>query len=280
MEHFVTLDSGVRLEYVESGAPDGPPVILLHGVTDSWHAFERIMPLLPPTLRTIAISQRGHGDSSRPAAGYRLTELAEDVRGFMDALSLPSATLVGHSMGSAVAQHAAILYPARVTALVLMGAFATFQGPVMRDFVVTSIRPLRDPIDREFAREWQLSTLARPMDPTHLDTVIDETLKVPAFVWHAAFEGFLAAPDWTPALARVHVPTLLLWGEEDSYADRRNQQTLLGAIPNARLITYPGAGHAFHWEDPVSATNDLAAFLLEVHVDVEARPIDGAVRSV
>ena len=261
MESYVTLDTGVRLEYVETGPSDGSPVILLHGVTDSWRSFEGLVPLLPSTLRTFSLSQRGHGGSSRPASGYRIQELAADVHAFMAALQLPAATVVGHSMGSVVAQRLAIDHPERVAALVLMGAFASFQSPELRSFVTTSVRPLRDPIGAAFAREWQLSTLARPMDPAHLDRIVVETLKVPAFVWHATFEGFLATPDWTNELASVRVPTLLLRGERDSYAEAEDQKQLLEAIAGSTLITYAGAGHAFHWEDPGRTARDMATFM-------------------
>ena len=142
-----------------------------------------------------------------------------------------------------------------------MGAFATFQDGGLQEFVASSIRPLTDPIDAAFARQWQLSTLARSMDAAHLDTVVAETLTVPAFVWRAAFEGFLATDDFTAELARVSVPTLLAWGDRDAYASRAAQDRLLAAIPGARLMTYEGAGHAFHWEDPGLFAADLTAFI-------------------
>ena len=68
MKKLVSLSTGVRIEYVEQGnaEADGVPVIFLHGVTDSWRSFERVLPLLPPSIHAFALSQRGHGDSSRP----------------------------------------------------------------------------------------------------------------------------------------------------------------------------------------------------------------------
>jgi pimeloyl-ACP methyl ester carboxylesterase len=62
-----SLRGGLRLEYVEQGDRNGLPVVLLHGYTDSWHSYERVPPYLPRNLRVFAISQRGHGDSDRPA---------------------------------------------------------------------------------------------------------------------------------------------------------------------------------------------------------------------
>jgi pimeloyl-ACP methyl ester carboxylesterase len=189
--------------------------------------------------------------------------MSNDLQAFMDALGLRTAVIVGHSMGASVAQRFVIDHPDRVTALVLMGAFSNFEDPGIADFVASSIAPLTDPIAPAFAREWQLSTLAREMAPDHLDTIVAETLKVPARVWREAFAGFLRTPDFTSELTGVSVPALLMWGDRDAYALRPAQDRLLAVIPGARLITYEGNGHAFHWEDPERFATDLTAFVTE-----------------
>ena len=261
MEKFVSLSTGVRMEYVEQGPADGVPVVFLHGVTDSWHSFEQVLPLLPPTVRAFAISQRGHGDSSRPTSGYGFADLSDDLAAFMNAMKVPAAIVAGHSMGASVAQRFVIDHPDRVSGIMLLGAFANYEDPGFAEFVASSIVPLTDPIASEFAREWQLSTLARDIAPDHLETVVSETLKVPARVWHSAFEGFLRTPDFSSGLARVSVPVLLIWGDRDTYARRSDQDRLVAVIPGSRLVTYSGHGHAFHWEDPIRFTQDVMAFV-------------------
>ena len=189
---FVSLFTGVQMEYVDQGHPGGTPVVFLHGGTDSWRSFERVLALLPQIIHAYAISARGHGDSSRPERGYLLLDMSADLLAFMDAVELEQAVIVGHSMGSMVAQRFGVDHPERVSGLVLTGAFATlFQDPGLTEFHRSTIASLVDPIDARFAREWQQSTLARPMSADHLDTVVAETLKVPARVWHAAFAGWL-----------------------------------------------------------------------------------------
>ena len=84
----LTLATGVTLEYVERGDPNGTPVIFLHGVTDSWRSFEHVLPHLPPSIRAIAITQRGHGDSKPARQGYAYGDIAADVAAFMDALRI------------------------------------------------------------------------------------------------------------------------------------------------------------------------------------------------
>jgi pimeloyl-ACP methyl ester carboxylesterase len=249
------------MEYVEYGSTGAVPVIFLHGVTDSWHSFERVLPLLPPSIHAFALSQRGHGDSSRPPSGYRFADMSADLLAFLDAVGLRTAAIVGHSMGASVAQRFVIDHPDRVDRIVLMAAFTTYDDPGFVDFVASSIAPLSDPITADFAREWQLSTTARPMPADHLDAVVSETLKVPARVWREVFDGFLKTPDFTSELTKVSVPVLLMWGDRDSYALRAAQDRLREVMPKARFIAYEGSGHALHWENAEQFTNDLVPFL-------------------
>jgi non-heme chloroperoxidase len=262
MERFVALSTGILMEYVERGQADGLPVVFLHGVTDSWCSFERVLPLLPGEVHAFAVSARGHGGSSRPDRGYLIADMSRDLLAFMDARGVDRAVVVGHSMGAMVAQRFVADHPERVLGLVLMGAFATlFQDPVVTDFYQSAIVSLADPISATFAREWQESTLARPIPADHLETIVTETLKVPARVWREAFEGFLSTTDFTGDLTRVTVPCLIAWGDRDTYARRESQDRLVAAIRGARQVIYEGGGHAFHWEEPARFAADLSAFL-------------------
>ena len=70
MIHTVTLPNLGTLPYVAQGDPSGVPVLLLHGTTDSWRSFEAVLPHLPTSMHAIALTQRGHGDATRPVTGY------------------------------------------------------------------------------------------------------------------------------------------------------------------------------------------------------------------
>jgi pimeloyl-ACP methyl ester carboxylesterase len=254
------LPGRVRLEYVEHGAPHGTPVIALHGVTDSWRSFAPLLPYLPRSLRLLALSQRGHGGSEKPAHGYRPRDFADDVAAFMDALGIERAIVVGHSMGGVNAQRFAIDHPSRVLGLVLAGTSPCFgANPDLVAYWRDEIAALADPIAAQFARDFQLSTLAQPVAPEFLDTVVAESLKAPARVWRAAFDGFMSE-DLTPGLARIHAPTLLVWGKHDTICRQADQEVMRSVIARARLETYAKAGHAMHWEEPQRFAADLTSF--------------------
>lgn len=260
-QKFAELATGVRLPYVEQGDPTGVPVILLHGVTDSWRSFEPVLPYLPPSLHVYALTQRGHGEADRPSAGYTPHDFAADVAAFMDTQHLSSAVVVGHSMGSFVAQRFALDYPERTRGLVLMGSFTSCRGNAgLEEFWEQVIVPLTDPIDPEIAREFQVSTLAQPVTPEFLQMVTGESLKVPAHVWQAAFRGLLTSSH-LGELSQMQVPTLIVWGDQDTFFPRHEQETLATAISHAQMRIYPGSGHAMHWEEPAQFAADLIAFI-------------------
>ena len=260
MKKHVSLEGRVRLAYVEQGQRGSPVVVLLHGYTDSSYSFSRLRPFLDPSrYHVFALDQRGHGDSQRPDDGYAMDDLAADVVAFLDAVGAARATLVGHSMGSLVARRTAELRPDRVERLVLMGSsftFATSETVALLEVV----DGLRDPVPTKFAREFQVSTGVDRLPAAFVNHVIQESLKVPAPVWRAALDGTVACDD-AADLARITAPTLVLWGANDPYFGREQQDQLVAAIPDARLLVYPDTAHNPHWERPQSVAYDLSSFL-------------------
>jgi non-heme chloroperoxidase len=256
----VELSTGVELPYVERGDPAGVPVVLLHGGTDSWRSFEPVLPYLPTSIRAFALTQRGHGDASRPATGYHPRDFAADVAAFLDSQGLETAVVAGHSLGSTVALRFALDYPQRTRGLVPMGTFVRYgTNPVIVEFVDTVVSGLEDPIERSIAREFQESTLAGPISLSFLETTIDESLKAPARVWRDVFAGLLE-DDHVARLDRIAAPTLLIWGDQDAFVPESDQQTLLATIAGSQLEVYRGTGHAVHWEEPARFAADLVAF--------------------
>jgi non-heme chloroperoxidase len=259
----IEVRNGVRLQYVEQGDRSGVPMLLLHGLADSWRSFEPVLPHLPPSIRAFALTQRGHGDSDRPDTGYRTRDFAADAAAFADAAGLGPAIIVGHSMGTANALRCAIDFPERTLGVVLGGSGASYgRNPGLVELRESAIAGLTDPIDRAFVREFQEGTVVRPVPEAFLATVIAESLKVPARVWRAALEG-LMEDDFVSELDRVKAPTLIAWGERDGLVPRADQDALLAGIRGSRLVVYEGTGHGLHWEAPERFAADLTAFAHE-----------------
>jgi non-heme chloroperoxidase len=262
--HFIQLKNGITLPYAEQGDPSGTPVIFLHGVTDSHRSFDLLMEHMPERFRAIAVTQRGHGDASKPDSGFGPEELAEDLRLFMDSLKIDSAVIVGHSMGSFAAQRFAAENPERLKGLVLIGSFSTCSNNEgVKEFVENVIKPLTDPVPVEVAAMFQSETYAKELPRWFEDMVVSESLKAPARVWKEACITMIDT-DHSSLLRRIKQNTLLLWGDHDSFFPADEQERLLMLVPAARLEIYQGVGHAPHWEDPERAGANIVSYIEEI----------------
>ena len=218
----VTLASGLRLSCAATGPESSPAVVLLPGPTDSWRSYAPVLDLFPSSVRAIAVSQRGHGDSDKPATGYRVEDFADDVVPLLDALGLERAVVAGHSGSCLVARRVAIDHPERVAGLVLEASPTTLNGdPGLEEFVKSLMSDLQDPIDPAFARSVVAGTSSDQLAPELLDELAGELLKVPARVWKEMFSGLLDYDDLAE-LGRITAPTLLVWGDADGLVVARH----------------------------------------------------------
>ena len=255
------LATGVRLHYAERGDPTGEAIIFLHGYSDSWFSFSRALPLLSAEYHAFALTERGHGDSDKPQCCYTPDDFAADIDAFMEAVALEEATVVGSSGGAFIAQRVALDYPHRVSRLVLNASGATLLDNEAVMGLGEEMLALEDPISPEFVREFQESMVYQPVPQEFLDTVVSESLKLPARVWRDYWEGVVLASDHAARLGGIDAPTLIVWGEQDIIFSREDQERLVRTIPNATLRMYPETGHAVHWDRPEQFVRDLEEFM-------------------
>lgn len=255
---FVKLPSGITLQYAVQGRADGDPVVLLHGVGDSWHSWDLTLPHIPERYRVYAPTQRGHGLSDAPATGYTTKDLAADATAFLEALDLRGVTLVGHSMGSFVAQAVAASDKGRrIERLVLVGS-----GPGGAPRVAAEVRGLFEEMSRNprFARDFQSGMSVQPVPAAFLETMIEAAARVPSHAW-AQFTGVIYSPEVEASLSSIQIPTLLVWGDKDAMLVRADQDALLAKIKRSRLVVYPETGHCPQWEHPERFAADLVTFI-------------------
>lgn len=163
-------------------------------------------------------------------------------------------------MGGTVAQRFALDHPERTLGLVLLSAFASLAtSPAARE-LWEAVSTMEDPVDPTFVREFQESTLAQPVPRAFFDTVMQESMKLPAGVWRAVVEGN-RQDDFAGDLHNIEAPTLIIWGDHDEVAPRSDPDALTAAISGSRLVVYPGAGHGAHWEEPERFAADLVTFV-------------------
>jgi non-heme chloroperoxidase len=258
----ILIEPGHHLSFVDLGDHRSKfALVLIPGMSDSWRSWQGTLPDLPSSLRVIAVSQRGHGDSDKPDEGYSVRHYARDLEALLDALDLTSVVLVGHSSASLVVRRFALDHPERIAGLVLEGSFVRLAGPVV-EAAGRRFATLTDPIDPAFVREFTAGTFGRPIDKAFVEQMIAESLKAPARVWRETFASLVDYDD-SSELPSLVAPTLIIWGDRDAIIDRAATDALVSAIRSSRLISYAGVGHTPHWEVPDQFARDVAAFVIE-----------------
>jgi len=265
----VALPNGVSLAYVDIGERSAPAVVLIHGYTDSARDWVPMLPYLSKRYRVILVDIRGHGQSSKPECCYTRLDFAYDIKLLLDALGVAQADVVGHSLGSIIAQTFAEYWPERTAHVVLISSTggsppgAAKQAPRF-DFAA-EIRKLKEPIeaDSPFMIAWWDSPT--PVDPDFIRRQRKDAAGIPLRVWLAVLDQGLNADDLyanlQSTLPRLKAPTLLIWGSKDPIMEEDVRESLRNALPRAKVKIFDGLGHNPFWEDPRGVADAINAFL-------------------
>jgi pimeloyl-ACP methyl ester carboxylesterase len=265
MKQSVALPDGETLAYLSMGNPAGTPVVLIHGYTDNARDWVPLIPYLSPRLRLIVVDLRGHGRSSKPDCCYTRLDFAYDIKLLLDALHIERADIVGHSLGSIVAQTFAEFWPERTRRVVLIsssGGARPGAPPHQPKFdYAAAIRALKEPIDPEsqFMIEWWSSPT--PVGADFLRRQRRDAAAIPLRVWIAVLDEGLSDSDLQRTLPRLKAPTLLIWGSDDPLMEEEVRQTLREALPQAEVKIFPGLGHNPFWEQPAQCAAVINRFL-------------------
>jgi pimeloyl-ACP methyl ester carboxylesterase len=259
-KQMAALPNGETIAYLDLGAKDAPPVVLIHGFTDNSRSWSLILPYLEPHFRLIVVDLRGHGASAAPACCYALADMAYDVKLLLDRLGIARADLVGHSLGSMVAQTFAQTWPERAGKLALISSAASAKriaGP--GSWLWNNIHMLRAPIDpnSQFMCDWYANP--HPVDEDFLTHERGEAAHVPLDVW-LGVDAEMAKADYGALSVFIKSQVLIIWGQEDPLFDADDQAQLRKVIPQAQFFTLP-TGHNVMWEKPAETAGLLLGFL-------------------
>lgn len=262
-----------RIAYLDVGT--GPAVVLIHGFGGSMWQFEHQQHTLSQHFRVITLDLPGSGLSDKPDIDYRPEQMLNFFVGFMDAVGLPQATLVGNSMGAGLAIGMALTHPTRVAKLVLIGGLPQhvlqkLTSPLVRRALETG------------APSWLVSFGNWLFGGLMTESVLREIVHDPALLTPAVIErsnrnrqrpGLIKPvmsvrdnlPLWESGYATrigtIAHPTLVIWGEQDRVFPIAVGEELHRAIGGSRFARIPEAGHIPQWEQPDLVNQSLIAFI-------------------
>ncbi len=243
---FVELP-GVRMAYREWGRSDAAEaVVLIHGITSSSLSWVRVGPALGRHARVIAVDLKGHGDSDRPPAGYRIQDQAAEVAALCEVLGLRQPAVIGHSWGGAIA-------------LVLATSTDRVSRLVLEDPAIDQRR--RTPEQRAQTREDYAATVGLDYEAAlalaRANLALGWTEQDVAGKADAAMKGSPAAVravfdenepwDFRDRLVELRCPTLLLLAEPERGGIVSSEAVARArANPRIQVATVPGADHNIH----------------------------------
>jgi pimeloyl-ACP methyl ester carboxylesterase len=242
---------GLRTRYLMRGA--GPPVLVLHGWGASIEAAYPIVTGLAPVTSVYVPDLPGHGQSELPPAPWGVAEYQAFVAAFMDALGIERAAIVGHSNGGRIAIRMAATEPARAARLVLVDS--------------AGIRPKRT---LRYYRRVGMAKVGK-YAARYLGAP-GERLRA-RIVGRVASADYAAAGEMRPTLVRlvnsdlrkylpqIRVPTLLVWGANDTDTPLADAHTMEKLIPDAGLVVLEDAGHYSYLDQPARFARIVSHFL-------------------
>ena len=265
----VTLRDGVRLHARRAGR--GPALLLLHGFTGSAATWAPFLPPLAERHDVVAMDLLGHGASDRPRdpARHAAARVVDDLAALLDAIGVARAAVLGYSMGGRLALHFALAHPERVTALVLESASAGIVDADERRERAGADARLAADLERDgilaFVARWerlplwasQASLPAATRERLRAQRLANDPAALAASLRGA---GAGVTPPAHDRLGALRAPTLVVAGALDAkYAGLARE--LAAAIPDARALVVPEAGHAVHLEQPAAFERAVLAFL-------------------
>jgi 3-oxoadipate enol-lactonase len=261
---YVRAADGCRIHYRVTGRSSAPPVLMIQGLGMDKHGWDIQRIVFSLRYRVIALDNRGSGRSDKPAGDYDLRQMAADALAVLDDVGVERVHLVGASMGGAIAQLLAVLWPERVRSLTL---------------VCTSCRnqPWRKELLQSWAWDAQRHGVGAMTGHAARWVIGPRSFRrlVPVVGWlgplgfgrsSEAFAGqvkaILAADESRAGLLpTISVPTLVVVGNQDILTPRGDSEELAEAIPTAELVVISGAAHGLMIEHATTFNRILGDFL-------------------
>ncbi len=270
--HRPELASGLRLAVLEAGAAGDRPLLLVHGFTGAKEDFaDHLEELAARGWHCVAPDLRGHGGSDQPSGRhcYGLRVFAGDILALADRLGWDRFTLIGHSMGGMAAQHVALEAGHRLEGLVLMNTSHGAPDGIDPALVelgksVVAAGGMALLVEASRGQQGALGTPAHERlvatRPGYREFGEAKSLACSADMWMAMVDELLHQPDRLEALTGLQLPTLVLVGEHDKPFLGPSRR-MAGAIPGAKLVVIPDAGHSPQFENPRAWFQAVVEFL-------------------
>ncbi len=255
----VVRANGLEIAYERVGA--GPPLVFVHGAAEDGRLWQPQLAALADEFTVVAWDEPGAGRSADVPADFGLADYANSLAALIEALALGPTHVAGISWGGTVALELYRHHPGLVATLVLIDTYAGWKGSLPEEEVRIRVEGARQMLAAPAVEfDPTLPALFAGYPPAEFIPLLEEmasdvrpeSLKAQLLV--------MAEADQRDLLPRIAVPTLLVWGELDARSPLGVARQFERAIPEAKLVVIPGAGHVSNLERPDQFNDAVRAF--------------------
>lgn len=275
--HCDAIVNGIRWHYVDQGPRDGPVILFLHGLPESWYSWRYVLPLIDPGFRLIAVDMKGYGRSDKEDTDYKWHTVAGQVLGLMDYLGVKQFYVVGHDWGALIGSLLVGDHPERILGFVRMEADLILDKSIWRKYLqkpqwlLFRIGAIGTAMmqDAEWFVDFAYSSrMTTPLRPEDRDYFIFE-LSRPGV--SRCLSRYFLRGNWdleaaTSSICRNHFPFPVLALQADS--DRSQPKSAFSAVAkecvNVELKWVKDAGHFCNLDQPEQVAMAINEFLRRV----------------
>jgi pimeloyl-ACP methyl ester carboxylesterase len=281
VEHHYIHINGIKMHYVKAGQGERL-VVLLHGFPEFWYSWRDQIPALSKQFTVVAPDLRGYNDTEKPLWGYGIDVLVNDVISLIRELGFQRAVVVGHDWGGAIAWATAIAYPHRVERLIVLNCphpaifrkalrtnraqqrrswyMGFFQLPFLPEAALRANNYAM--IERIFRGSAIDKSRFRDEDIEQYKQALAKPGALTAALNYYRTAARSSARALGPgATGHVPMPTLLIWGEEDTALGKELTYDMEQYVPNLRIRYIPHCSHWVQQEQPELVNEYMQEFL-------------------
>ena len=255
--------NSIRLHYVQAG--QGTLLLLVHGFPLDHTLWQPQLDGLADAARLIAPDLRGFGQSDAPEGVYTMEAQADDLAVMLDTLQIEKVVVCGLSMGGYIALAFWKKFALRVRGLILMDTRAGADSPAARQTRLDMVELVKGHGAAAAAKAMLprlLAEASRQSHPEQVESIRAMMLRQSPTGIIGAQLGMAERPDSTPLLPTINVPTLCVFGAEDVITPVEPEgRSMAAAIPGAKLVVIPNAGHLSNLEQPEAFNATVREFL-------------------
>ena len=261
-----------RMNYIDVGSGEGPPVVFIHGLSGSWQNWLENLPYFAQKHRCIAMDLPGHGYSDMPVEKISMSGYARQVDALCDQLGIDKCIVVGNSMGGFVTAELCIQHPQRVERACLVAAAGISITNLRRRPVLTATRVVgalgatsaaqnRFIVARPRLRWFFTNFVFRHPSRIAADLMYEQLRGAGKPGLYDALDA-LTSYDFRDRLTEIKAPTLIVWGEHDMLVPVEDAHEFERLIPQSRTVILDDTGHVPMLERP-QKFNELLEELIE-----------------